>query len=369
MKKIVILLFVVIANLQCFGETVSQKEAQNLALMFFNEASGKVTAPPKLVYNGKRLTTNRLFTPFYVYNTPMGGFVIISAENKAYPILAYSLKESFDPDKIGETETALLKSYATEIELVRYDTEPIEETVWAWQNFPEYVDLILKARYNATDPKLSTDDSYLMVSSAIEKEDAVYADLYTPTQWRDMMEEELSSKEVVPIGVFNGDNMFPAVIYGRKGEYFRIEMSSRNDWLVRLNATEVIPSQMVSVVANSLALPSEIEEPLPFEELDDFLSEVMEIENRRKEVTSIDIPLMQDAPMVHANGGGHYEIDMPENVVTATIYNLAGASIRRNTYPKESSRVFVDLSAEPSGFYIVNLIGETGQPYSLKLAR
>ena len=84
------------------AETVSQKEASRLAETFFNAAAGQVMGKPKLVYNGKNLTTNRLFSPFYVYNHPKGGFVIIAADNKALPVLGYSLKETFSPDNLDE---------------------------------------------------------------------------------------------------------------------------------------------------------------------------------------------------------------------------------------------------------------------------
>ena len=155
MKKTILTFLAAISIFSMKAETVSQKQAQQQAQLFFNEAAGRVTPPPKLVYNGRRLTTDRLFNPFYIYNNSLGGFVIISAENKAYPILGYSLKDKFDPDGIGETELALLKSYASEIELVRYDSQPVESAVKAWQDYAGYVDSIIKAKYEATDPKIS----------------------------------------------------------------------------------------------------------------------------------------------------------------------------------------------------------------------
>ena len=84
------------------GETVSQKQAMGIAQTFFNTLYGEVTAPPKFVWNGRQLTTDRLFNPFYIYNSPKGGFVIISAENKAYPILAYGKNTAFSRDQLGD---------------------------------------------------------------------------------------------------------------------------------------------------------------------------------------------------------------------------------------------------------------------------
>ena len=48
------------------AETVSQKEASRLAGLFFNAANGRVMSAPKLVYNAKKLPTDRLFSPFYL---------------------------------------------------------------------------------------------------------------------------------------------------------------------------------------------------------------------------------------------------------------------------------------------------------------
>ena len=83
------------------AETVTQKEARMLAEKFFNTAFGEVTKEPKLIWNGRQLTTDRLFSPFYVFNHDKGAYVIISGENKAYPILGYSLKRCFTVPRNG----------------------------------------------------------------------------------------------------------------------------------------------------------------------------------------------------------------------------------------------------------------------------
>ena len=127
------------------AETVSRKQALQLATAFFNQAAGRVQAPPRLVYDGRRLTTDRLFAPFYVFNQPAGGFVIISAENKTFPILGYSLKENFDPETMGDAGRALLAGYAREIEMIRYDSRVPEQAIAAWTDFPAYVASLLEA--------------------------------------------------------------------------------------------------------------------------------------------------------------------------------------------------------------------------------
>ena len=368
MKRFVVYLIAFMSLLAARAETVSQKQALQLAHLFFNEAAGRVTAPPKLIYNGRKLTTGRLFTPFYVYNTSLGGFVIISAENKAYPILGFSLKDNFDPERIGDTERELLMSYANEIEQIRYDTTPIDQTVWAWQNYAEYVHGILTAPYVATDPKISLEESAEIVETGIRKDDAIYSDMYTPDQWRDMILDELAQKESVPLAIVGIRQLFPLVIYGHQGDYFRMEMTKRNSWLMRINATDAISGAMISVVGSPVELPEEVVAEIPFEDHDSFLNEVYDIELNRKSVASIDIPVYDDKPVVRPLGSGHYEILVPEPVASATVYNIAGAILKHLTY-NNTSVANIDITSEPTGFYFVKVVGESGTPYGLKLYR
>lgn len=368
MKRLVVYLIAFMSLLGASAETVSQKQAQQLAHLFFNEAAGRVTAPPKLVYNGRKLTTGRLFTPFYVYNTSMGGFVIISAENKAYPILGFSLKESFDPESLGETEKELLTSYAGEIEMVRYDTTPVDGAIWAWQNYADYVHDILSSPYVATDPRFSLEEASENVDLAIRRDDAVYSDMYTPEQWREMILDELNARESVPLLIVGIRQFFPLVVYGHQGDYFRLEMSRRNNWLMRLNATDIVSAAMISVVGSPILIPEEEEIFAPFEDHDSFLGEVNEIETARREVSSIDRPMLMDQPILRPLGSGHYEIAAPEPLTAATVYNLAGAIIRHLTF-KGTDVANIDISPEPTGFYFIRLLGESGTPYGLKIYR
>ena len=350
------------------AETVSQKQAQELARQFFNESAGRVVAPPKLVYNGRKLTTNRLFTPFYIYNNPTGGFVIISAENKAFPILGFSLKDNFDPELMGDTEKALLTSYAREIELVRYDSGYVFHVENAWINYPQYVKNILTAHYNATDPLISIEEADQLMELSIDDDSAIFSDIYTPDQWREMITDELTVKKSVPLWLINGDKVLPAVVYGWQGDYFRIEMTRRNSWLMRLNATENISSNMVSTVVRPLPISEEgIAEELPFEDFDEYLAEVEKVESERRNIAHSDI-LSSTEPRLQPLGGAHYEVILPENISMIRIYDLGGAMARRFTFGG-SPIGNIDLSAETPGFYIVNAIGESGSSYGFKIYR
>ncbi len=127
-----------------YAETIGQKEAKSMAQKFFNETKNYVTPPVSYVYNGKDLTTQRLFTPFYVFNSPSGGFVVVSAENKAFPILAYSLKETFDKDKITPMVRSILTDFSKDIEMIRYDSRIPSDAIEQWATYPEVVFDMLK---------------------------------------------------------------------------------------------------------------------------------------------------------------------------------------------------------------------------------
>lgn len=140
------------------AETIGQKEAKAMAQKFFNESRNYVTPPVVYVYNGKDLTTQRLFTPFYVFNSPAGGFVVVSAENKAFPILGYSLKETFNKEKMTPMVRDILTDFSQDIELIRYDSRIPIDAMEQWATYPEVVFDMLKNPENDDYYAASYDD-------------------------------------------------------------------------------------------------------------------------------------------------------------------------------------------------------------------
>lgn len=175
LKKILVLMAVcgicVAGGHQMFAETVSQKEAKSMAQKFFNESKNYVTPPVTYVYNGKDLTTQRLFTPFYVFNSPAGGFVIISADNKAFPILGYSLKENFDKNRMTPAVRSILADFSRDVELIRYDSRIPSDAILQWSTYPEVVFDMLKNPENEDYYAASFDDKdevWMVRNSATE---------------------------------------------------------------------------------------------------------------------------------------------------------------------------------------------------------
>lgn len=365
LKRIYLIIAFATVVLPLFAETVSQKEASVVASKFFNEVNGKVMASPKLVWNGKRLTTNRLFTPFYVYNHPSGGFVIISADNKAFPVLGFSMTESFSPDRLSDTEEAFLSRYAREIENIRYDSRVPDEAIAAWGDINAYIYDVVHDRYDISEARFTanegSEDIYRLADSGI---DEFFSDMYTPSQWENILREEYASSKSVALGLITDKDIYPTVVRGVKGDYFRLDLPEANNWNMRISATEYLLSPMVAV--SGLIHPApEIEDlDQPFRFYDEFIEESEAARNR---VAGIEQGLGGATSVVPA-GGGHFAIRIPENVRIARIFSLSGAMVDERYY-KNTDTAHVDLSINPSGFYVALLVSDSGKPYSFKLYR
>lgn len=363
------LILCMIAALPAFAETVSQKMAKNLAQQFFNQVYKENSAPVKYVYNGKRLTTANRFPPFYVYNHQRGGFVIISAENKTFPILAYSLEKNFNPDNLSDSEKGWLKSYAMDIEMIRFDSRVPYEAIEVWRDYPQYVVNLLDAKYEATDPRIAIEESASALDAILrapeDSSDASFSAVYTPGQWQELIDTELRSNQSVAIGYVDFDKeLFPGVVYGKKGDYYKIAFEDRNEWMMRLSAAEYFGDRLIASLGYTTYTPEPEPEDVPFAYYESIREE------ERAEAAAVEEARMikEMEPVVKPVGGGHFDILLPENVSLAMIYNIDGAHIGRKTY-KGTPMAHIDIEAEPRGFYFALIIGESGRPYGIKLYR
>lgn len=309
--------FLVILVLACMAgsmvmhaETVSRKEANQLAQKFFNAAYGEVTAPPQMVWNGRQLTTDRLFSPIYVYNSPKEGFVIISGENKGYPILAYSTKRKFDRDKLTDAETEYLKKYAKEIELVRYDPRMPVAALEAWQNINDYIVKILETPYNSSEYKAMGDSR----KEELETLDRLGNQIYMPS------------------------------------------------------ATEFIyfdPEDYRDLTLDDVTLEGE-EEEIPFSFYENFIKEIKR-EERQREIDFEEI-ISPTKPVVTTIGGGHYSIAFPEDMKMMRIYALNGMQMMEKYY-RGTNIVNLDMGVVAPGYYVALALADSGKVYGFKLSR
>lgn len=351
------------------GETVSQKQAKAIASTFFNAAAGQTLASPSLVYNGRRLTTGSYFAPFYLYNHPTGGYVLISAENKTFPILAYNLKENFDPEKMGSAQKAILTQYARHIENIRYDSQVPYEAIDAWGNINGYIAEILDARYEAIDPRKGIMEAANALDALVASDTAEgsMSVMYSADQWQQLVDEELDRVGEIPLGLITqrGD-VISTVIYGRKGDFYRIWLDDRDASFWRLMPSEILSEGQIAVFGN----PPLIDYSEPEEEPFSFYKHYMAEFEREKAMdrAAIENTLISQDPRVKGFGSGHFSVELPETVVSMQVYSLDGQMVQRDTF-RETSVANIDLMRNPTGFYFAVFFGESGRPYSVKLFR
>lgn len=253
------------------AETIGLKEAKSMARKFFNEAKGYVTPPVDYVYNGKDLTTHRLFTPFYVFNSPTGGFVVISAENKAFPILGFSLNSDFRKDKMADMSKEVLKDFSRDIELIRYDSRIPSEAIEEWRAYPEVVFNILKGNENG--------------------------------------------------------NYYHASLY-----------DSESNWMVRKRAVEF-----------------DYDDGVPLDAAEYGETEVVRIERPAP-------------PEISFNGSGHLSFSLPQGIDRILVFDVAGKEVAHKSF-KGNTSAYIDLAANPNGFYIALVIDKNGISHSAKIYR
>jgi len=352
------------------AETVSRKEALKLASSFFNAANGQILAAPKYVNYGKRLTTDRLFTPFYIFNHSKGGFIIISAENKTYPILAYSLKDRFDEKRLSDRLKALLKSYAFDIENIRYDSGIPHEAILAWGNYPVHVVRLLESPKIMTSEVRPVNDSIFRsklkgILSSYESE-RYSSSLFSPDQWTEIVKKEIAEKGEIALGIPYDGSFETIVANGFRDDYIRMTFPGMDDSYFRLNASEILSGNMFAAFDEPVAAAKVVETEEPFSFYENFLREVSEEkESRRRSFERNQYP---DEPRIGFLGSGHFNLFVPENITTVSVFNLMGAKVAFYKF-KDTFNANIDISVQPNGFYFAQVVGESGRKYGFKLVR
>lgn len=121
MKKYLLFISALLLTISVHASVRSLQEAGNEASDFFSAKSSSLRIPARQKALTHAWTAEwRTGSPaFYVFNHgEEDGFVIISADDRAYTILAYSDKGHFDSSSLPENARAWLKGYVQAIEAV-----------------------------------------------------------------------------------------------------------------------------------------------------------------------------------------------------------------------------------------------------------
>lgn len=143
MKKIFTLLLLIVAVAHAFAKPVDEKTARIAGQSFLKykskspALSSLTDANLQLAYktSSKLVGRNDSATLFYVFNAQAThGFVIVSGDDNAMPVLAYSDEENFDSKKIPVSVAKWLEGYKSQLRTIVGSTMQQNSTAAnAWQ--------------------------------------------------------------------------------------------------------------------------------------------------------------------------------------------------------------------------------------------
>ena len=110
---------------------VSVEQAQHIALKYMQGNFAKQVSNLTLAYTQ---TTESGMPALYIFNSE-AGFVVVSADDVAQPILGYSEEGTMDPNDMPDGFAYFLRHYARQIAYaVENNLQPEEEVVAQWEN-------------------------------------------------------------------------------------------------------------------------------------------------------------------------------------------------------------------------------------------
>ncbi len=117
-----------------FGKHVGQNDAQKVANNFYESLIGKGGYSLELLLDYSK---QPLYNNFYIFKNDEG-FVIVSADDRTIPILAYSTEGTFESENIPENLAYWLSGYEQAIQaIIDEQADPSEEIVRQWQEMLE----------------------------------------------------------------------------------------------------------------------------------------------------------------------------------------------------------------------------------------
>ncbi len=131
MKKLFIFFFVSIYAVMLFANPVKEKTARKVALNWFSYKAKGISQVSISSYEAYKYDSQ---TSFYIYNFKNGGFVIVSADDAALPILGYSVKNYFPKDIKNEALNDWLQAYAKEVVRIKKSKSSNAKTINLWDN-------------------------------------------------------------------------------------------------------------------------------------------------------------------------------------------------------------------------------------------
>lgn len=151
MKKAVFFLFLMMSTTLVMADDVTPSEAQQMAVDFLQKHKGiDARRAPELA---SCLTLTGQVSGLYVFNIANnGGYVIVSNDDCALPILGYADKGNLDLNNIPDNMRAWLQGYADQIAWAKENSVPRSAKRSAKRAEGENIEPFVQTKWNQGDP-------------------------------------------------------------------------------------------------------------------------------------------------------------------------------------------------------------------------
>jgi hypothetical protein len=121
--------FIFVISLSSFSQIVSENDAKTAAYSFIHEMNADVKSIDQLQLSYTGFTTANE-PAWYIFTTGPKGYIIIAADELAYPILGYSYNSVFNPQKsqFPSSFEAWMEQRTIEMESIRNHKHPADQT-------------------------------------------------------------------------------------------------------------------------------------------------------------------------------------------------------------------------------------------------
>jgi len=159
MKRITLLVIVSFISLHAafakqVDEATAKIVAQNFAMSNSSFAANKTNATFQLSYTSTNV--NQTYASyFYIFNSS-SGFVIVSGDDRAIPVLGYSNEGTFDSGKISPEVAAWFEGYKQQIDyIISKNISATDEINFQWQSLKSGTVAAAKTSGSSVAPLLS----------------------------------------------------------------------------------------------------------------------------------------------------------------------------------------------------------------------
>jgi hypothetical protein len=164
-QKLLLIGLLIVVGISTFAKQIDENTAKQVGRNFLsaktNSPNLKSATNLKLIYkansqNSNLASSNQPATLFYVLNSGSYGFVIVAGDDNVSPILGYSDKGAFDPDKIPQNVQKWLEGYKKEIRNVIEKNIPAnQEIIDEWKHMKNG-DALIASSSSGVNPLIQT---------------------------------------------------------------------------------------------------------------------------------------------------------------------------------------------------------------------